>query len=101
MPVWLAWLDERVVIAVSDKSRTARDISATRRARLGIGPTRDVVMIDAVLQSATAVAEAPAHLADGYVSQARWDPRDASGYSYLELRPRRIQAWRESNEIAG
>ncbi len=36
-----------------------------------------------------------------YVGQADWDPRRGTGYVFLVLRPVRVQAWREANEIAG
>jgi hypothetical protein len=101
VPLSLAWLDERVVLALSGSSRTARNIVAGGAARIGLGHTRDVVMIDAVLERPVPVGEAGA-LADGYAAQADWDPRDSGGdYVYLVLRPDRIQAWREANEIAG
>lgn len=45
---------------------------------------------------------APADLIAAYVTQADWDPRSAgSGYLLLVLRPQRLQAWRESNELTG
>ena len=34
-------------------------------------------------------------------AQADWDPRGSAGYVYLVLRPDRVQAWREADEIAG
>jgi hypothetical protein len=41
-------------------------------------------------------------IAEGYAAQADWDPRAAGGdYVYLVLRPDRIQAWREANELPG
>jgi hypothetical protein len=102
VPLSVAWIDERVVLAVELASRTARGIAAAGRARIGVGPTRDVVMIDAVLERSVPVAEAPAHLADGYAARSDWDPRDdPGGYAYLVLRPERIQAWREVDELAG
>ena len=101
VPLSLAWLDERIVIALEATSRTGRNIVARGRARLGLGPTRDVVMIDAVLDVVVPAVEAGA-LGDGYAAQADWDPREAGGgYVYVVLRPDRIQAWRESNEIPG
>jgi electron transfer flavoprotein alpha subunit len=101
VPLSLAWLDERVVLALSASSRTARNIAARGAARLGLGHTRDVVMIDAVLERSVPVGEADA-IAEGYAAQADWDPRDSGGdYVYLVLRPDRIQAWREADEIAG
>ena len=100
VPVSLAWVDERVVIAVERSSLTARNLTASGRARLAVGPTRDVVMIDAVLEKVIDVAADEA-LAATYVAQADWDPRRSTGYVFLVLRPVRIQAWREANEIAG
>jgi hypothetical protein len=102
VPLSLAWIDERVVIALESESQTARNITAHGRARLAIGPTRDVVIVDAVLDRAVALDHAPAALAGRYAEQADWDPRTARGhFVYLVLRPERIQAWREANELAG
>jgi hypothetical protein len=102
VPVSLAWIDERVVIAVDVDSRTARNINAHSVTRLGVGPTRDVVIIDAVVEEAISQDVVPPALADRYAAQADWDPRSAGGHHvYLVLRPDRIQAWREANELAG
>lgn len=100
VPLSLAWLDDRVVVAIPPDSRTARNLEATGTARLGVGPTRDVVMIDAVLER----SEPPeSELAERYAQRADWDPRrvEEIRYQYYVLRPERVQAWRESNEIAG
>src|SRR5919198_671591 len=95
VPLSLAWIDERVVIALEASSRTARNLLAGGTARLGVGPTRDVVLIDAVLERSVDARDAGA-LAARYAEQADWDPRDAGdGYCYLVLRPLRVQAWRE------
>lgn len=103
VPVSLAWLDDRAVIAVEATSRTARNLRATGTARLGVGPTRDVVLLDVELESTLSVTDPAAHpVAERYAAQADWDPRPAgAGYCYLVLRPTRIQAWREADEIAG
>jgi hypothetical protein len=100
VPVSLAWVDERAVIAVEQSSVTARNLTASGKARLAVGSTRDVVMIDAVLERAVDVA-ADDSLGAAYVAQADWDPRRATGYLFLVLRPVRVQAWREENEIPG
>jgi pyridoxamine 5'-phosphate oxidase-like protein len=100
VPVSLAWVDERVVIAVEASSVTARNLTASGEARLAVGPTRDLVMIDAVLEKAVDVAADDA-LGAAYVAQADWDPRRVTGYVFLVLRPVRVQAWREANEIPG
>jgi hypothetical protein len=59
-------------------------------------------MIDAALESVVDVAQAPGGLGDAYAGQADWDPRSGAGpFVFVCLRPLRIQAWRDSNEIAG
>ena len=100
VPVSLAWSDDRAVIAVEGSSVTARNLSASGHARLAVGPTRDVVMIDAVLENTVGTMDDTA-LGDAYAAQADWDPRNSRGYTFLVLRPVRVQAWREANEIEG
>ncbi len=100
VPLSLAWIDERAVIALDAGSPTARNLERSRVARLGAGPTRDVALIDATLERSVGVDD-DAQLGQAYAAQADWDPRGVAGYIFLVLRPTRIQAWRESNELAG
>ena len=100
VPLSLAWVDGRIVLALEADSRTARSLPVGTQTRLALGPTRDVVMIDAVLERGVDVDEDDA-LWSAYTGQADWDPRKGSGYRFLVLRPERLQAWRESNEIPG
>lgn len=100
VPVSLLWTGEVFVIAVAEGSRTARDLAASGRARLAVGPTRDVTMVDAVLERVVPVDD-DAGLGEAYAAQADWDPRGVGGYVFLVLRPDRVQAWREADEIAG
>ena len=100
VPVSLAWVDERAVIAVPETSVTTSNLTASGQARLAVGPTRDVVMIDAALERTIAVDDDKA-LGEAYAAQADWDPRGDSAYVFLVLRPVRLQAWREANEIKG
>jgi hypothetical protein len=100
VPLSLAWAEDRVVVAVPASSVTARNLSASGEARLAVGPTRDVVMIDAVLDKSVAVGDDHA-LDEAYAGQADWDPRRSTGYVFFVLRPVRVQAWREADEIAG
>jgi len=100
VPVSLAWVADRAVIAIAANSLTARNLAEDPEARLAVGPTRDVVMIDAVLERTLDVF-ADDDLWAAYTSQADWDPRQGSGYVFLVFRPVRLQAWREADEIAG
>lgn len=101
VPLSLAWIDDRIVLATELTARTARNIVEQGAARVGLGGTRDVIMIDTVLESSVPLAEAGS-LAARYADQADWDPRESPGaYVYLVMRPVRIQAWREVDELAG
>lgn len=93
VPLSLAWIDDRVVIAQDSDSRTARNIATSKRTRMGLGPTRDVVLIDAVLERTVAAAGADPAFAQRYADQAGWDARKAGDAStHMILRPERIQA---------
>lgn len=101
VPLSLAWTGDRAVIALDPTSLTARNIIESGRARLALGHTRDVVIIDVALDKAIDMSDLSAELADQYAEQAGWDPRAAGGrYLFIVLRPDRIQAWREANEQA-
>lgn len=102
VPLSLAWHEARMVLATAPDSLTARNIVGSSVARLALGGTRDVVMIDAVLDRAVTLSEAPAGLAEAFAEQTDWDPRSSpDDVVLLLLRPQRIQAWREEDEIAG
>ena len=91
VPVSLTWVDERVVIAIEATSVTARNLLESGKARLAVGPTRDVVIIDAELERSVDVGADDA-LGAAYVGQADWDPRGLEGYVFVVLRPVRLQA---------
>jgi len=102
VPVTHTWNGNQIVLATEPGSRTAANVTANPQARLALGETRDVVMIDAVLAEAIPKSEAPAALADAYAVQAGWDPRtDGSDYVYLVFGPERIQVWREAEDVTG
>lgn len=101
VPLSLAWVNERIVLALEADSRTARSLPCGTRTRLALGPTRDVVMIDAIVEQVASTADTATEIADAYAAQSDWDPRTAgAGFVYLVLAPTRIQAWREVNELA-
>jgi hypothetical protein len=102
VPLSYAWDETNVILAVEPGSVTSRNVMASGRARLGFGPTRDVLIVDTVLASSVEVSRTPVQLAELYARQSDWDPRlESSPYLFLLLRPMRVQAWREANELAG
>ncbi len=101
VPLSLCWHDGTIVVAVEASSRTARNASASGQARLALGPTRDVVMIDA-RASVVARQDAGPAIARRYREQAGWEPgSDGGDWVYVLLKPARIQVWRDVDEIAG
>jgi len=90
-----------IVCATPATSVTARNIGATRHARLGFGDLRDVVMVDAEA-SVVPWSSADERLADDFISARGWDPHgEPYDFAMLVLRPVRVQAWRSLEEIAG
>lgn len=102
VPLSFAWNGAQLIVVTEKTAVTTRNIIATARARVGLGSTRDVVMVDVVFDRDIPVGEAPDHFSEQYAHQADWDPRSAGGeFTFLLLRPVRIQVWREANEIEG
>lgn len=103
VPLSYAWDGECIVLAAEADSLTVRNVRSSGRARLGFGPTRDVVIVDGELDRILGASDASAEgAARAYAEQADWDPRlESEPYVFLFLRPRRVQAWREANELAG
>jgi hypothetical protein len=102
VPVSLCWHDGAVLVAVPRTSPTAGNVAATGRARLAVGHTRDVVMVDAAGVLVDDGDEQREALLDAFASRTQWDIRNEGGaYVVLHLTPERIQAWRNEAEIVG
>jgi Pyridoxamine 5'-phosphate oxidase len=101
VPLSFLWDGATVLIATPATSPTSRNLRATGKVRLGIGPTRDLVLIEGTVQAETAAAEIPAGTGDAFAAKTGFDPRELTGYAYFRIRPQRLQAWREANELAG
>lgn len=101
VPLSFLWDGATVLIATPGTSPTSRNLRATGKVRLGIGPTRDLVLIEGTVQAETAAAEVPAEAGDAFAAKTGFDPRELTGYAYFRIRPERLQAWREANELPG
>ncbi|MEU9451033.1 pyridoxamine 5'-phosphate oxidase family protein [Streptomyces sp. NPDC048277] len=101
VPLSFRWDGSTLLVATPAASPTGRNLVATGTARLGIGPTRDVVMIEGEVRTLTP-EELPTGEGDRFAARTGFDPRRlATGYLYFRVTPQRVQAWREANEIAG
>ncbi|WP_042371407.1 pyridoxamine 5'-phosphate oxidase family protein [Streptacidiphilus neutrinimicus] len=100
VPLSFDWDGKAFVISTLPRSVTARNIADSGRVRLAFGPTRDVVTVEGTAERIP-TAEVDA-VADAYAAHTDWDPREQSEeYAWFRVTPRRIQAWREANELRG
>jgi general stress protein 26 len=100
VPLSFDWDGETLLLATSWDSRTVRNLTVTGALRLGLGPTRDVVMIDGDVELLELDA-LPLERGDRFVASAGFDPRPLTGpYCWIRITPTRIQSWREENELA-
>jgi general stress protein 26 len=99
IPVSYWWDGTQLLTATFDDSRTLRNVRAQPKVRASIGPTMDVLMIDAIA-AIVAAAEVDETAAEGY-SQASGIARSTPGFTYIQLTPHRIQVWKGPSEFAG
>ena len=67
--------------------------------RLALGHTRDVTMIDGTVEVLEIDALSP-DSAERFAARTGFDPRaESTPYRWFRVTPRRIQAWREANEL--
>ncbi|MFE2580532.1 pyridoxamine 5'-phosphate oxidase family protein [Streptomyces sp. NPDC059378] len=101
VPLSFFWDGATLLFATPEASPTGRNLRATGRARLGIGLTRDVVIVEGPVLTVPP-AELPEEDAEIFAGKTGFDPRLlATPYLYFRVRPDRVQAWREVNELDG
>jgi hypothetical protein len=101
VPLSFLWDGSTLLLATPASSPTGRNLQSTATVRLGIGPTRDLVLIEGTTQALTA-GELPAEVGDAFAAKTGFDPRRLAGpYLYFRVQPRRLQAWREADELPG
>jgi Pyridoxamine 5'-phosphate oxidase len=101
VPLSFLWDGHTLLVATPASSPTGRNLQATGKARVGVGPTRDLVLIEATVQASVAAGEIPDQVGEAFAAKAGFDPRRLTGYRYFRLRPERLQAWREADELEG
>ena len=100
VPLSFCWRDSTLTIATPRASRTARNLMRARWARVALGPTRDVVIIEGPVEAMPIGTDTG--LEDAHAQATGFDPRTlVDEYIYLRITPHSIQAWRESNELEG
>jgi hypothetical protein len=99
-PLSFVWDGRALTVALPATSLTARNLARAGWARMALGPTRDVVMLEGPVELLQIGADPV--LEEAHAKATGFDPRaESSTFIYVRLAPLRIQAWRESNELAG
>ena len=101
VPLSFDWDGEALLVATPTDSPTGRNLAATGAARLGLGHTRDVSMIEGDVE-VLEIDALPQERGDRFAARTGFDPRTlATPYRWFRITPRRIQAWREAHELPG
>ena len=99
VPLSFDWDGEALLMATPTASPTGRNLAATGSARLALGHTRDVSMIEGDIE-VLEIDALPQEHGDRFAERSGFDPRSlATPYRWFRITPRRIQAWREVNEL--
>ncbi|MPY98201.1 MAG: pyridoxamine 5'-phosphate oxidase family protein [Actinophytocola sp.] len=102
VPLSFDWDGVALLVATPTDSTTGRNMAATRTVRLALGHTRDVAMIEGDVIDVLAIDGLSRERGDRFVAHTGFDPRVlTTQYSWFRIAPRRIQAWREVNEMPG
>ncbi|WP_433464729.1 pyridoxamine 5'-phosphate oxidase family protein [Spirillospora sp. CA-128828] len=117
VPLSFVWDGEALLLATPADSPTGRNLAATRTGllwgddpphppekrtvRLALGPTRDVSVIEGEVE-VLEIGALPRERGDRFAERTGFDPRTlATPYRWFRITPRRVQAWREENELTG
>lgn len=100
VPLSYLWDGGALLVSTSLTSVTGRNLLADGRVRISLGPTRDVVMVEGTAAQVD-LADLPPGTGDAFAERTGFDPRELAGYGYFLVRPRRVQAWREVDEMPG
>ncbi|MFI6515245.1 pyridoxamine 5'-phosphate oxidase family protein [Spirillospora sp. NPDC050679] len=101
VPLSFDWDGETLLLATPAGSPTGRNLAAARTVRLGLGPTRDVTMIEGEVE-VLEIDALPRERGDRFAARTGFDPREQTEhYRWFRVSPRRVQAWREADELPG
>jgi hypothetical protein len=100
IPLSYHWTGTEFLMALPERSVTARNLARAGWARIAIGPTRDVAIVEGLVELARPPLDDPR-----WEEHARGSGFDARAeddlYTLLILTPKMIQAWRTSEELSG
>jgi Pyridoxamine 5'-phosphate oxidase len=99
VPLSFDWDGDALLLATPAGSPTARNLAATGAVRLGLGHTRDVVLVEGDVE-VLEIDALPQERGNRFAAHAGFDPRTQdTPYRWFRITLRRILAWREVNEL--
>jgi hypothetical protein len=99
VPLSFDWDGEALLLATPANSPTGRNLATTRAVRLALGHTRDVAVIEGDVD-VVEIDALPRELGNRFAARTGFDPRTLdTPYRWYRITPRRIQAWREVDEL--
>jgi len=99
VPLSFDWDGEAVLVATPTNSPTGKNLAGSRVARVALGHTRDVCMIEGDVE-VLEIDALPTEQGDRFAARSGFDPRElATSYNWFRISPLRIQAWREVDEL--
>jgi hypothetical protein len=100
VPLSFVWHAAALTMSMPVAGVTGRNLARAGRARVALGTTRDVVILEGPLEVLAIGTDA--ELESAHARATGFDPRDEpKTFAYFRLTPERILAWREENELAG
>jgi Pyridoxamine 5'-phosphate oxidase len=102
VPLSYLWDGRALIVSTPTNSPTSRNLRASGKVRVGIGPTRDLILIEGTVETLGGRTDVADDVATAFAAHSGFDPRrETADYSWFRITPRRLQAWREANELAG
>lgn len=98
VPLCFVYHDGALVMCTRASNPTARNLRDGGPATVGVGLTRDVVLIEADAECVGSDELSSAE-GDAFAAKLDWDPRGQRAWVFLRFRPRTLRAWREENEF--
>ena len=100
VPLSFVWDRGTLLLATRRTNPTAANVTPSGQARVTLGHTRDVVLIEGTAEMVEG-ADLPAESGDAFAEKLHWDVRGRPAWVYLRITPYTVKAWREANELAG
>jgi hypothetical protein len=100
IPLSYHWTGDEFLMALPERSVTARNLARSNWARIAIGPTRDVAIVEGEVKTVRPPLDDPRW--EEHAVGSGFDARvEKNVYTLLVLTPKMIQAWRTSEELSG